>query len=178
MPVSRLFPRRFSGGQRTRGTDREERTLAVLVGAKALIERGWMQGGWYVTEAPDGSRRFVGAGSPTPRGSGTVVQACLVGAVVEAAMRHGPDPMLPGPALDALWRTLLSGEGRQVDRDRRVPSPAERGVEVRELTRWNDHRDRTREDVLRLLDSTIRGVLAAGAARASGEVLGGALATA
>jgi hypothetical protein len=147
--------------------DREQRTLAVLVGAKSIIERGWMQGGWYVMEAPDGSRRFVGAGSPTRRSSGTVVEACLVGAVVEAATRHSCEPMIAGPALDALWRTLLTAEGRQLDQDRRVPSPAARGAEVRELTRWNDHRDRTQEDVVRLLDVTIGRVVAGGSIGAS-----------
>jgi hypothetical protein len=171
MPVPRFVPRWFSYQQRTLDMDREERTLAVLVGAKALVERGWMQGGWYVLEAPDGNRRFVGAGSLTRRNYGTVVQACLVGAVVEAAARHSPEPVIAGPALDALWRTLLTVEGMRLDPDHRVPSPAAREVEVRELTRWNDHRDRTREDVLHLLDVTIGQVMASRSTRASDEAL-------
>jgi hypothetical protein len=119
----------------------------------------------------------VGAGSPTRRSYGTVVQACLVGAVVEAATRLSSEPTTAGPALDALWRTLLSVEGRPFDPDRRVPSPAARGVQVRELTRWNDHRDRTREDVLRLLDVAIGDVMPATAARATDDALVGAIAT-
>ena len=177
MPV-RFVPRSFSYRQRTSDIDREQRTLAVLVGAKALIERGWMQGGWYVLEASDGSRRLVGAGSLIRRSYGTVVQACLVGAVAEAATRHSPEPAFAGPALDALWAALLTVEGGQLDPDRRVPSPEARGVEVRELTRWNDHPDRTREDVLKLLDVTIGRVIAARSIRASDEALVGALAAA
>jgi hypothetical protein len=118
-----------------------------------------VQDGWYVLEAPDGARRFVGPGSPTRRSYGTVVQACLVGAVVEAATRHSPEPTFAGSALDALWRALLTAE-RHVDPGRRVPSPAARGVQVRELTRWNDHRGRTQDEVLRLLDITISQVMA------------------
>src|ERR687886_1647693 len=80
--------------------DRQERTLAVLVGARALVRRGWLQGGWYVLEAPDGRRRFVGAGSLIRRSFGEIVQSCLVGAVVEAARWHTAEKGAAGPAID------------------------------------------------------------------------------
>jgi hypothetical protein len=177
MHVSRFVPKWLSYQQRTCDKDREERTLAVLVGAKALIERGWIQGGWCVLEAPDGRRRFVGSEALTRRSFGTVVQACLVAGVVEAATRLSAEPMTAGPALDALWRALLTAEGRQLDPAGRVPSPTARGVQVGELTRWNDHQDRTREDVVGLVDAAIGQVMAARSTRASDEARVAALAT-
>jgi hypothetical protein len=159
MLASRLVRRRFSDRQPSSDMDRQGPTLAILTGAKAVIGRGWLQGGWYVLEAPDGRRRFIGPGSLTPRSYGAVVAACLVGALVEAGRWHSPERGTAGPAVDAVWRTLMETEGRRVP-DRRVPSPLARGLQARDLTRWNDHPDRTREDVVRLLDVTIRQVLA------------------
>jgi hypothetical protein len=160
MLASRLVRHWFPERQRILDVDRQDRTVAILAGAKAVVERGWLQGGWYVLEAPDGRRRFVGPGSLTSRSYGTVVRACLVGAVVEAATWHSPERGTAGSAIDALWRALAETEGRRLVPDRRVPSPLLRNLEVRELTRWNDHWDRTREDVVRLLDVTIRQVMA------------------
>jgi len=176
MTVARFFQRWFSDHQPTSDVHGEERTLSILVGAKALIERGWMQGGWYVLETPDGSRRPVGGESFTRRSNGTVVQACLVGGVVEAATRHSPEPMVAAPALDALWGALLTAEGRHFQPDRRVPSPAARGVQVRALTCWNDHAGRTHEEVLGLLDAAIGQVTAACSAREPDQALVGVLA--
>src|SRR6476620_1055604 len=83
-----------------------ERTLAILVGARAVLERGCVQGGWYVLEARDGRRRFVAAGSLTRRSFGQVVQSCLVGAVVESARWHTSQRGAAGPAIDTLWHEL------------------------------------------------------------------------
>jgi hypothetical protein len=160
MLVSHFTRRWLSAGPQTLDTDRQERTLAILVGARSVVGRGWLQGGWYVLEAPDGRRRFVGAGSLTRRSYGAVVQACLVGAVVEAANWHSPEQGTAGSALDALWRALMDSQGRSLDPGRGVPSPAARRLRVRDLTRWNDHRDRTRDEVLRLLDVTIGQIMA------------------
>jgi hypothetical protein len=136
---------------RTPAAERHELTLAVLTGARSVVRRGWLQDGWFVLEAADGRRRFVGAGSLTPRSYGTVVQACLVGAVAEAAFRHTRVRGLAGPAIDALWQTLTDADPD----DAVAPSPAVRAAYVRELTRWNDRRDRTQDDVVSLLDVTI-----------------------
>src|SRR5206468_11944570 len=84
---------------------------------------------------------------------------CLVGAVVEAGRRHSPERGIAGSAIDALWRTLMETEERLVP-DRLVPSPVVRGFQVRDLTRWNDHWSRAQEGVLRLVDVTIRRLLA------------------
>jgi hypothetical protein len=85
-----------------------------------------------------------------------VVQACLVGAVVHAAWLQSPDPERCRPALDALWQTLQESVGLGGPDDiSRVSSPAVRAARVRDLTRWNDRPERTRDDVLRLLDGAM-----------------------
>src|SRR4051812_49131692 len=81
-------------------------TVALLDGARSVIQRGWVRDAWYVLEAADGRRRVVGPGSLTSRRFGAVVAACLVGAVVEAGHRHSAERGISGPAIDALWQEL------------------------------------------------------------------------
>jgi hypothetical protein len=144
-----------------------ERTLAVLVGARALIERGWVQGGWYVLEAPDGRRRFVGAGSLTRRSFGEIVQSCLVGAVVESARWHTSERGAAGPAIDTLWHQLGELAGGPPPVDPRTPIPVLRSRQVGDLTTWNDRRGRTQEEVLDLLDAAIARVTRTDAGQSS-----------
>ena len=132
-----------------------ERTLAVLVGARALVERGWVQGAWYVLEAPDGRRRAIGAGSLTRRSFGEIVQSCLVGAVIESARWHTAERGAAGPAIDTVWQELGELSGGRPPVDPRTPMPVLRSRQVGELTSWNDCRDRSRDDVVRLLDAAI-----------------------
>jgi hypothetical protein len=133
-------------------------TLAVLGGARTLVSRGWVQGAWYVLEAPDGRRRYVGAGSLTRRGFGAIVQSCLVGAIVESARWQSPERGAAGPAIDAVWRQLGELTARRPPVDPRTPLPLVRSRQVGELTTWNDGRGRTADDVLALLEATIAGV--------------------
>jgi hypothetical protein len=132
-----------------------EQTLAVLVGARALVARGWLQGGWYVLQAPDGRRRFIGPGSLTRRSFGQIVQSCLIGAVVESARWHTAEKSAAGPAIDTLWHELGELSGRRAPSDPWPPSPVLRSRQVGELTTWNDHPARTRDEVLQLLDTAI-----------------------
>jgi hypothetical protein len=132
-----------------------EQTLAVLVGARALVARGWLQGGWYVLEARDGRRRFVGAGSLTRRSFGEIRQSCLVGAVVEAARWHTAEKGAAGPAIDTLWQELGELCSRPQPVDPWTPTPVVRSRQVGDLTTWNDDPARTRDDVLRLLGAAI-----------------------
>src|SRR5919199_1032691 len=106
-----------------------EQTLAVLVGARALVARGWLQGGWYVLEAPDGRRRFVGA-------------------VVESARWHTAEKGAAGPAIDRLWHELGGLTGHRPPADPWPPTPVLRTRQVGALATWNDNPARTREDVL------------------------------
>jgi hypothetical protein len=139
-----------------------DQTLAVLVGARALIARGWLQGGWYVLQATDGRRRFVGAGSLTRRSFGEIVQSCVVGAVVESARWHTAEKGAAGPAIDALWHELAGLTGHRVPADPLPPTPVVRRREVGDLTTWNDTPGRTRDEVLHLLDAAIAGLATAG----------------
>ena len=138
-----------------------EQSLAVLVGARSLVARGWLQGGWYVMEAPDGRRRFVGAGSLTRRSFGEITQSCLVGAVIEAARWHTGEKGAAGPAIDRLWHELGELCGRRQPVDPLTPIPLVRSRQVGDLTTWNDDPGRTRDDVLHLLDVVIAGLTAA-----------------
>src|SRR5438128_771005 len=73
--------------------ERLDRTRLVLESARVVIERGWLQHGWYV--APQQPRwlgaRLLGARSPA---IDEIAQACLVAALSVAAHRGGsrPDP--------------------------------------------------------------------------------------
>jgi len=127
---------------------RQQTALTVLVGARAVLESGWLQHAERVVRTPDGRLR--------PRGRGVVVSACLVGAVVEAAHRQDDDSATAGPALDALWLALF--DGRTTDAVGRVPSPVVRNLRARDLARWNDAPERTADDVLALLDRATRRV--------------------
>ena len=132
----RRSPGRLLGGADARSSGR----------GQELIERGWVQGGWYVLEAPDRRRRFVGAGSLTRRSFGEIVQSCLVGAVVESARWHTSERGAAGPAIDTLWHQLGELVGGPPPVDPRTPIPLLRSRQVGDLTTWNDRRGRSRED--------------------------------
>ena len=132
-------------------------TVALLDGARSVIQRGWVRDAWYVLEAPDGRRRVVGPGSLTSRRFGAVVAACLVGAVVESGDRYSGERGISGPAIDALWHTLQESEQAPPYAAGWEP-PVLRTLQVRDLACWNDAPGRTRDDVLRLIDVTAQRV--------------------
>ena len=119
------------------------RQLAVLEGARAELETGWVQGGWWSVSPADGS--------PAPGGAGPVHVdgVCLVGAL----LRAGPDA---GRAVDAVYDALWSSRG-QSDAPglAPVPSPDVRQARVRTLTQWNDRPGRTQAEVLAVVDQAI-----------------------
>jgi hypothetical protein len=127
---------------RSTSPSRQTSALAVLVGARSVLEQGWLQNAERLIRTDDGRLR--------PRGRGVVVSACLVGAVVEAGRRYDHDPTASGPALDALWLALY--EQSSADAVGRVPSPIVRNLRARDLARWNDAPERTVDDVLGLVD--------------------------
>ena len=111
----------------------------VLRDARAVIERGWVQGRWVV-DRPSGD---------------DVAAACLVGAVVHTVRRRGAtdDLTAAGPALDLLWDAWNDSRGLGGPGVAGLAAPpAVRTARVRDLTRWNDQPGRTRADVLGLLD--------------------------
>lgn len=128
----------------------QERVRVVLEAARAVVERGWLQHGWYRT-APRSWRSKLFGPIPTPE---TLDAACLVAAVAVAGHSGGALTQIDrdsGPALDLLWESLQDQHGRPVTGDGAV-APIVRRARMRELVRWNDAEGRTRDDVLGLID--------------------------
>ena len=126
--------------------------LAVLEGARAELEAGWVQGGWWSVTSADGSQRLVtgdSGGSPAH-----VDGSCLVGALARAGSSSDV-----GRAVDAVYDALWASRGQASERRPGglppVPSPEVRLARVRTLTQWNDQAERTREEVLAMVDQAI-----------------------
>jgi hypothetical protein len=136
--------------------------LAVLAAARSVIEHGWVRDAWFAVRprsqplsAPAAVRV---SSSLSPHDRDDVVGACLVGAVVHAVrQRHPGDARAQvdgvGPVVDVMWDALQ--ESRGLDGPAvagRVAPPDVRAARIHDLTRWNDQRDRSRSEVLGLLD--------------------------
>jgi len=127
--------------------------LAVLEGARAELEAGWVQGGWWSVTSADGDHRLVtgdAGGRPAH-----VDGSCLVGALA----RGGP---YVGRAADAVYDALWASQGQAAQAAQAapgglppVPAPEVRQARVRMLTQWNDQAGRTREEVLAVVDRAI-----------------------
>jgi hypothetical protein len=124
--------------------------LAVLEGARAELEAGWVQGGWWSVTSADGDRQLVtgdAGGSPAQ-----IDGACLVGALA----RGGP---YAGRAVDAVYDALWASRGQASQAAPGglppVPAPEIRLARVRMLTQWNDRAERTQEEVLAVVDRAI-----------------------
>lgn len=130
------------------------RIRATLEGAITVVGSGWVQHGWFTVTDEQGERRRVTAHDVHVVGGGPVSGACLVGAIVHAA--GGPPAVhtqLVQRTLDLTWHALHEDERQPVQW---CPAPAVRTLRTRDLTRWNDHRDRTAVQVTALLGSAIR----------------------
>ena len=126
--------------------------LAVLEGARAELEAGWVQGGWWSVTSADGDRRLAtgdAGGSPAH-----VDGACLVGALARAGSFSNV-----GRAVDAVYDALWASRGQVSESSPGelppVPAPEVRLARVRTLTHWNDQAERTQEQVLALVDRAI-----------------------
>jgi hypothetical protein len=126
--------------------------LAVLEGARAELEAGWVQGGWWSVTSADGDRRLLtgdAGGSPAH-----VDGACLVGALARAGSFSDV-----GRAVDAVYDALWASRGQASQPSPGelppVPSPEIRMARVRTLTQWNDQAERTQEEVLAMVDRAI-----------------------
>jgi hypothetical protein len=149
-----------------------DEVLEVLAAARSVVEDGWVQDAWFAVRpgsqpapAPPAARV---SSSSSYLDRHDLAGACLVGAVVHAVrLRHPGDARAEvdgvGPAIDVLWDALQESRGlgsRGVAG--RVAPPAVRAVRVRDLTRWNDQRGRSRGEVLDLLDLAVsRTIMAA-----------------
>jgi hypothetical protein len=126
--------------------------LGVLVGARALLGQGWLQGTWFAVRAAIEPLPAVAA--PGQDRAGAPPSACLVGAVVLAS---GGRPAVCGQrtqrSLDLLWHTLHRATG--LGAVQWCPGPVLRTLQVQDLTRWNDTPGRSLDEVLALLDAAI-----------------------
>lgn len=143
--------RRRAATRRDRLTARlfELREIGELAGrAAAVIDRGWVQYGWYRYRDIDAQP----AGGLDPGDHDSVAAACLVGAVVHAGGgRRAFTSQLVQRTLDLTWSTLYGLDG---DSLAWCPPPAVRFSHLRDLTRWNDAPARTQAEVLDLLAAT------------------------
>jgi len=144
-PLGSLI-RRLTGCAEDRRSGRLRRlsnACVTLDAARAVVERGWVQGRWFPPgSAPDGR-------------DGAVSGACLIGAVVTAAGASTPAAAIveAGPAIDVLWDAWQETRGMVGPGVAgRAAAPAVRAARIRDLTRWNDQPGRTRDEVVALIE--------------------------
>jgi hypothetical protein len=125
----------------------------LLMEARAVVQRGWVQDAWYVVRDRRGRPRPIGPCHVGRLDHTEVSAACLVGAVLHAASLRGAagERGTTGAALDQLWHALRTPAGAGAP----AHSPAERAGRARDLSRWNDAPGRRRDDVLALFDAAV-----------------------
>lgn len=131
---------------------------ALLERARALVAAGWVQDAFYVVRDRRGRERPVSPFGLLLVSRGEVVGACLVGAVSHAASGVDRRDRRADAALavDTVWAALVGAvPPADVGHPADLGHPAERAARVRELARWNDEPQRSRADVLDLLDRAL-----------------------
>lgn len=127
---------------------------ALLEETLVLVNVGWIQNAWFAVLDGQGRQHKLTAPDIHLAADRPVSGVCLVGGIVYAA--GGPlavQSQLVQRTLDLTWHALQEGERQPV---RWCPSPAVRSAHVRDLTRWNDHPQRTSRQVSALLDAAVR----------------------
>jgi hypothetical protein len=137
-----------------------EQLRALLEAARTELSAGWVQGGWW---SSDGGRHTVLNGlAAGASGGGPVSAACLVGALIRAGSGQG-GAAETGRAIDAVYDALWESQGQPATTSGpgllTVSSPPVRQARVQALTRWNDARGRTSDEVLAVLDRAIARVI-------------------
>jgi hypothetical protein len=130
------------------------RIRALLEESIVLVNVGWVQNAWFAVLDEQGRQHRLLAHDIHRVSDQPVSGACLVGSIVHAA--GGPltvHSQLVQRTLDLTWHALYEGEREPV---RWCPSPAVRAAHVRDLTRWNDHPQRTSGQVAALLLAAVR----------------------
>jgi len=144
--------------------DELNQQLAVLEGARAELEAGWVQGSWWAVTAGEGPDHVDGV--------------CLVGALVRAGTgrstststgsnsdtgsnSESSENATTGRAVDAVYDALWASRGQPAPARQLVPSPQVRLARVRMLTQWNDRPERTKAEVTTVVDHAIRATILA-----------------
>jgi hypothetical protein len=113
----------------------------ILKQAADLIGGGWLQHSWFAYLDDTGRTRTVTAHNVNTMAGHPVVGACLVGGIVEAG--GGPSNVRSQAvqrAVDLTWHTLHE---IQLPANHWTSAPEVRMHQVRDLTHWNDHPNRT-----------------------------------
>ena len=113
----------------------------ILNQAADLIGGGWLQHSWFAYLDDTGRTRTVTAHNVNRMAGRPVVGACLVGGIVEAGGGlSNVRSQAVQRAVDLTWHTLHE---IQVPANHWTSAPEVRMHQVRDLTRWNDHPNRT-----------------------------------
>ena len=124
----------------------------ILNQAADLIDGGWLQHSWFAYLDDNGRTRTVTAHNVDRMAGRPVVGACLVGAIVQAGGGlSNVRSQAVQRAVDLAWHTLHE---IQVRANHWTSPPEVRMDRVRDLTRWNDHPNRTVHDAEALLRRT------------------------
>jgi hypothetical protein len=126
---------------------------SLLADATHIIERGWLQHGWFTYDDPSGASHTVTCYSRRVERTVDLAQVtgtCLVGGIVHAA--GGPSQarsQLVQRSIDLTWHAAFRGQHEPV---RWCPSPPERAGHVIDLAHWNDRPERTAHETTALLN--------------------------
>ncbi len=126
---------------------------ALLESTTILVNVGWIQNAWFAILDTQGRERRLTAHDVHLATDGDVSGVCLVGGIVHAA--GGPATarsQLVQRTLDLTWHALHEDQRAPV---RWCPTPDIRLAHLRDLTRWNDHPQRTARHVSALLDTAV-----------------------
>jgi hypothetical protein len=117
------------------------RLAEILNQGADLIGRGWLQHSWFAYLDDNGRMRTVTAHNVNRMAGRPVVGACLVGAIVQAGGGlSNLRSQAVQRAVDLTWHTL---QEIPVQANHWTSAPEVRMNRVRDLTRWNDHPNRT-----------------------------------
>jgi hypothetical protein len=132
------------------------RQLGVLEGARAELEAGWVQGGWWSVSLGDGTERLVTGYAAAGGHPDRVDGVCLAGALVRAGSQQPDAASHVGRAVDAVHEALWVFWGHPgAPRPCGLSAPEVRRARVRTLTQWNDQPERTRAEILAVVDRAI-----------------------
>ena len=130
--------------------------LAVLEGARAELEAGWVQGGWWSVSLCDGTEALVTGYAAAGGHPDSVDGVCLVGALVRAGSQLPDAASHVGRAVDAVHEALWVSWGHPgAPRPCGLSAPEVRRARVRTLTQWNDQPERTPAEILAVVDRAI-----------------------
>ena len=154
--------------------DELNQQLAVLEGARAELEAGWVQGSWWAVTAgagPDhvdgvclvGALVRAGTGRSTGTGRGTSTGTGGNSSTGRNSGGHNEssENAATGRAVDAVYDALWASRGQPAPARQLVPSPQVRLARVRMLTQWNDNPERTKAEVTTVVDRAISATILA-----------------